>query len=107
MDELISKQAVRELLNNNGLPYHINPVLWKELNELPPAERDTAEWIESEGQKILLEDLFKKGEVWRVCSKCGAGFMIGYKYETDKMYHETFHNFCPKCGADMRGEHYE
>ena len=36
--DLISRDAVKELLNNNGLPYHINPVLWKELNDLPSAQ---------------------------------------------------------------------
>lgn len=73
---------------------------------LPPAqpERIKGHWIESAGQNILLKKLIEKGETWRVCDKCGAGFMIGYQYECDKAYHETFHNFCPKCGADMRGE---
>ena len=36
--DAINRDAVKELLNNNGLPYHINPVLWKELNDLPPAQ---------------------------------------------------------------------
>lgn len=76
------------------------------LVNLPPAqpERIKGHWIESAGQNILLKKLIEKGETWRVCDKCGAGFMIGYQYECDKAYHETFHNFCPKCGADMRGE---
>lgn len=38
MDDLISRDAVKELLNNNGLPHHINPVLWEELNDLPSAQ---------------------------------------------------------------------
>ena len=38
--DCISRDAVKELLNNNGLPYHINPVLWKELNELPSIQHE-------------------------------------------------------------------
>lgn len=38
MDDLISRDAVKELLNNNGLPHHINPVLWEELNDLPSTQ---------------------------------------------------------------------
>ena len=114
MDELISKKAVIEAIEKaranvghnleRSIGKSIIEILddvGRDVNRLQPAERDTAEWIESEGQKILLENSIKKGEVWRVCSKCGAGFMIGHKYETDKMYHETFHNFCPKCGRRM------
>ena len=41
--DTISRQAVKELLNNNGLPYHINPVLWKDLNELPPVQPEQLE----------------------------------------------------------------
>lgn len=68
------------------------------------ADRQTGHWIEDEKQNVLMRKFIEKGEVWRVCSVCGAGLMIGAEYETDKYYHETFHNYCPKCGADMRGE---
>ena len=70
---------------------------------LPPAqpERIKGHWIESNGLNILMKKFIEKGETWRMCDKCGAGFMIGYQYECDKLYHETFHNFCPKCGAKM------
>jgi len=73
------------------------------LRELPPAqpERIKGHWIESNGLNILMKKFIEKGETWRACDKCGAGFMIGYQYECDKLYHETFHNFCPKCGAEM------
>ena len=72
-------------------------------NELPPArpQRIKGHWIESNGLNILMKKFIEKGETWRMCDKCGAGFMIGYQYECDKLYHETFHNFCPKCGAEM------
>lgn len=80
-------------------------VLSKYLKEyfMPPAqpERIRGHWIESDAQNRLMKNLIAKGETWRVCDKCGAGFMIGYQHESDKIYHETFHNFCPKCGAEM------
>ena len=74
------------------------------VEKLPPArpQRIKGHWIESNGLNILMKKFIEKGETWRVCDKCGVGFMIGYQYECDKAYHETFHNFCPKCGADMR-----
>ena len=76
------------------------------IKKLPPAqpERIKGRWIESDAQNRLMKNLIAKGETWRVCDKCGAGFMVGYQHESDKIYHETFHNFCPNCGADMRGE---
>ena len=75
----------------------------KTIEILPPAqpERIRGHWIESKGLNTLMKKFIEKGETWRVCDKCGAGFMIGYQYECDKLYHETFHNFCPKCGAEM------
>ena len=75
-----------------------------ELMLLPPIQPKRGMWIEDKGQQTLMQNFIERGEVWRVCSVCGAGHMIGHKYECDKAYHETHHNFCPNCGADMRGE---
>lgn len=71
-------------------------------NALPPIQPKRGRWIEDKGQQTLMKNFIERGEVWRVCSECGAGHMIGHKYESDKAYHETHHNFCPNCGADMR-----
>lgn len=67
------------------------------------ADRPRGEWIESREQNILMAKRIEKGETWRVCSNCGTGFMIGAQLEEQKCYGERFHNFCPRCGADMRG----
>ena len=180
--DTISRQAVKEILDKNQMPYHAYPYVWNAINALPPAlpepmkidlsrcseenwerfkkewanipittiaaqpytiidgrlfitvddieqvdcvlvaeykskfcrefwmadadeparpERIKGHWIESDAQNRLMKNFIEKGETWRVCDKCGAGFMIGYQYECDKLYHETFHNFCPKCGAEM------
>ena len=74
------------------------------LDALPSAEPKRGRWIEDKGQQTLMQNFIERGEVWRVCSVCGAGHMIGHKYAIDKAYHDRHHNFCPNCGADMRGE---
>jgi hypothetical protein len=72
--------------------------------ELGKADRPTGHWIEDEKQNVLMRKFIEKGEVWRVCSVCGAGHMIGHKYATDKAYHDMHHNFCPNCGSYNGGE---
>ena len=74
------------------------------INGLPPIQPKRGKWIEDKGQQTLMQNFIERGEVWRVCSVCGAGHMIGHKYASDKAYHDRHHNFCPNCGADMRGE---
>lgn len=81
--DTISRQAVKELLNNNELPYHINPVLWKDLNELPPIQPKRGKWI-----KISPANIYE-------CSECGKSVMTNDICAYD---------FCHGCGADMRGE---
>ena len=79
--DTISRQAVKELLNNNGLPYHINPVLWKDLNELPPAQPKRGKWA------LQSDDYHEYYE----CDQCGMAVGL-----------DDVRNFCPNCGADMR-----
>lgn len=52
------------------------------------------------GKWILVEDYsteeIEDGEKYWVCSLCGCG---------SDSYDTTYHtNYCPNCGADMRGE---
>ena len=72
------------------------------VKQLPPIQPKRGRWIEDKGQQTLMQNFIERGEVWRVCSVCGAGHMIGHKYAIDKAYHDRHHNFCPNCGADMR-----
>ena len=107
--DTISRAKAIDALNNIEIPrnaswYQYYQQALTAVDKLPPAqpERIKGHWIESNGLNILMKKFIEKGETWRMCDKCGAGFMIGYQYECDKLYHETFHNFCPNCGADMR-----
>lgn len=71
------------------------------IDRLPSAQPKRGKWIEDKGQQTLMKNFIERGEVWRVCSVCGAGHMIGHKYAIDKAYHDRPHNFCPNCGAKM------
>lgn len=69
------------------------------LSELPSAER-TGEWIDGEAHHKYKEGVVKE---IRACSLCGAAYIR--RYDTDD-YDIKPPNYCPNCGADMRGEGY-
>lgn len=85
MDELISRQAaidaVMECYDNDEL---LMVYVWK-LNELPPIQPKRGKWI-------YKTDLITAPNGYWECSECKEGRLL---YED---------NFCPHCGADMRGE---
>ena len=98
MDELISKMAVIEAIEKaranvgHNLERSIGKSIIEILDEvgrdidrLPPAEPKRGKWIHNGSQ-------FKNR--W-ICSECGY------------MYYLQKPNFCPNCGADMRGERNE
>jgi len=90
MDDLISRQDAIEVINKlMEIHFDRKVVLgkvWQQIKDLPSVQRK-GHWINiNEG----------KWNVWAVfkCSECG---------EIDNRIYET-DNFCPNCGADMRGE---
>lgn len=110
MDDLISRQAAIEAIQE---PYDEAKKLWtmvqdveiktrmgqaiatyleivKMLNKLPPAEpeRQQGEW----NREVLENTSGGTYYVWR-CSVCGFAQLLPLKM-----------NYCPNCGADMRGE---
>lgn len=86
MDDLISRQATIEVLaemqgrctTKEALIQ--NSKIWQQIKDLPAAqpERKKGWWT--------VTSLFIK------CSECGEAFMLMPQ------------NYCPNCGADMRGE---
>ena len=69
----------------------LNKALCNNIKELPSAER-TGRWIFKANS-----DGFHNG--WYVCSECGE--QCEYAHGDD---YPIFTNYCPNCGADMRGE---
>lgn len=86
MNEIIYRQdAIDSLANmycksdSEGYVWIIRSDAWAKIDALPPAqpeERKKGKWMKDEG--------------WNFCSICGE--------QTINLY-----NFCPNCGADMRG----
>ena len=110
MDDLISRQAAIDALrkmqtykmfSGDDMLLIDQAGAQTELMQLPPIQPKRGKWIEDKGQQTLMQNFIERGEVWRVCSVCGAGHMIGHKYASDKAYHDRHHNFCPNCGAEM------
>ena len=101
MDEQISKKAALAAVKDALMAWSYMPE-WRDekileaIAELPPAEPKRGKWIEDKGQQTLMKNFIERGEVWRVCSVCGAGHMIGHKYAIDKAYHDRHHNYCKK-----------
>ena len=110
MDDLINRQqaidALRDYLVEKRCPddgtLTCRLIENEVINKLLPIQPKRGKWIADKGQQTLMKNFIEMGEVWRVCSVCGAGHMIGHKYAIDKAYHDRHHNFCPNCGADMR-----
>ena len=96
MSDLISRQAALEMLNDNELERQADDVFDGDLHrykraaqriiaQLPPAEKH-GKWLFATGEI--------KGLSMRVCNKCGFEYPFGIGE----------FNYCPNCGAQMRGE---
>ena len=102
MSDLISRQAAlddahRQIwyrMNQQGMRDRIDD--W--LKNLPSAEpeRKKGEW-KCERMKHLLSGETRKV---RICSVCDGGYFV---YDQSDNVVDVEPNFCPNCGADMRG----
>jgi len=63
-------------------------------------ERKTGHWIDAEWVRINTGEK-RKG---RRCSACGSGY---FRYDVSVNTVSDIPNYCPNCGADMRGEGHE
>lgn len=92
MSDLIDRQAVLDIFDviKEEYPqiYTAIEVSIRMLPSVTPTER-TGHWIEKEDFN---------GDTYYDCSECGESFCLMDGTPTDNLY-----NFCPNCGADMRG----
>lgn len=66
------------------------------IKSVPSADRPRGEWVDMNGNPVPLdEDGAPTNSCW--CSECGEWLVASDEYSTRG-------NFCPNCGADMRGE---
>lgn len=63
---------------------------WVEVQPTIEPERKKGKWERHYSRPNVYEDLY-----WH-CSECG--------YKSDNQYANAYYNYCPNCGADMRGE---
>lgn len=103
MSDLISRQTAIEALNcrkdksaKGDIGSFYNKIIENDIdaiNALPSAEPRKGKWV----QKSKPLDLCT--EWWYECSECGSRPL-------NDRYGHPYHlsNFCPNCGADMRGE---
>lgn len=67
----------------------------KTIKELPSADRPQGEWIDADGNFVLLDkDGCTTASAW--CSNCGEWLTGSDEYCTSG-------RFCPSCGARMKG----
>lgn len=93
MSDLIRREDVVKAMNEALAVGDISRVIANDiLNNIPSAEpeRKKGKWIE--------QDDGWDG-IYYECSECREAFTLMDGTPTDNLY-----NFCPHCGADMRGE---
>lgn len=82
MNELISKEMVRRIIDS---PRNKEQML-RMLESIPPAQPKRGKWVEHKSTGYLM------------CDQCKD------VYINPERLADAHWNFCPNCGADMRGE---
>ena len=105
-DDLISREAVIEILRDNGCTNR-EGLIFKDIRALPPVTQKSDEQLYKNGFADGYEQGYKDAE-----QKSGKWIPIPYEldYETDaecSLCHEKFiaamdYNYCPKCGCRMQ-----
>lgn len=81
----------------SNLRYMCHGSSWQELQDL----REFKEKHEKKGKWVEHEDQ-KWGGVWYTCSNCYQDTL--YEQDVYNIFREKLSDFCPNCGADMRGD---
>ena len=102
--ELISKQAAIEDVKSwkavDGREKHLQKDVIEWLKEFPPMQPKKGKWIERE---CGAEDKEEGWETVIVCSRCDFPATTFYSEDCESRT-QIRTQFCPNCGADMRGE---
>ena len=106
-DDLISRRAAIDALGEAPEVWMDTPEEFASLNQwemdvtaieaVPSVERPKGHW---ESKEVLSNADGEVIEEWQSarCSNCGR------YHTTPYMYYFNKYNYCPNCGADMRGE---
>ena len=101
MEQLISRQAAIDALHTWFRDGFDADKWWNSTHVLaaiegiPPAEPKTGKWIYGEDSMADCVDGYR-------CDQCG--FFVPWDYQHKSIDYIKDYNFCPNCGADMRGE---
>lgn len=98
MDDNISRQVAIDAINNHfgfNIEEEYGSAVQEVINGLPSAERKRGKWIKMPefcGDDVsgFIDNHFRCSECWREAEINSWGFYI-------------LSDFCPHCGADMRG----
>ena len=86
MTDLIDRQAAIDAIGGAHFKNYGNAIMV--IQALPSAYPKNGKWIKADSQQY-----FRKHYPCFTCSECG------YRKDSQKKW-----NYCPNCGADMRGE---
>jgi hypothetical protein len=111
MDDLISRQAAMDAITaradrcaknfSTDDPFWEGLVIAKSIIKgLPPVQAATSVQSDRKRGKWILDD----DGIPAICSECGTNWMDDYVDSRELYFTGKIPNFCPNCGADMRGE---
>ena len=101
MNDLISRQAAIDICANaidlwrGQLGEGALVAVRDKIAELTPAEPKRSRWLYCEDTTADCVDGYR-------CDQCG--FFVPWDYQHKSIDYIKDYNFCPNCGADMRGE---